>query len=587
MIERDWRDYDEKWTPGDITDEAISHPAKFNRGLIKRIYMHLLQHHYVEPGQTILDPFGGVALGAADALQAGLNWVGVELEQNFADMSDGCDCTGMSKADWRRFYGRWGKAAYTDGRHWCPRCLAQAGQVSGGNGHAPVKIKRLARIAELEEKTGRHVARYPLVPFPGTPAGDMAMARQSAMFGAAPSTAYRCNSGEIPHSEPHHYTGNVELFARHARGGATAILLHGDSRQLRQVVAGAGATVSSPSYVQSLNKSDGIDWDKAITESPASRHQAKGRSVSGDYGPTPSNLGNLPPGRLDAVLSSMPYADSVNQTGVANDAGARIERKARAGVDMSQSKNVGGPNSVLRQPQVYGNTPGQLGAMHVCGSPPYAESLSSDDPDKRGGLFNDPKRHSDRTLTAEYGSSAGQLGRMHTVTSPPFGGKGQHTGGPPPLKHNDGRNAPRNYSGLVHGDGYSTTPENLGNLDADVNGNFWEAASTIMSEVAAILEPGAYATWVCKSFVRDGAIVDFPDQWRQLGEAHGFETVEWIWAHLVEERGTQMMLDGGVKRKRTARKSFFRNLYEQKHPENAIDFEVVIIQRKNEPTCQP
>lgn len=74
--------YDSSWR-GIIVPEAYRHPAKFARGLIQRIYRHMLQQGYVRPGMTVVDPFGGVALGAVDAMENGLRWVGVELEPHF------------------------------------------------------------------------------------------------------------------------------------------------------------------------------------------------------------------------------------------------------------------------------------------------------------------------------------------------------------------------------------------------------------------------------------------------------------------------------------------------------------------------
>jgi hypothetical protein len=89
------------------------------------------------------------------------------------------------------------------------------------------------------------------------------------------------------------------------------------------------------------------------------------RRLSPDgYGTAQGNLGNLPPGTPPAAaVGSPPYIGSVNQSTQANDARARVERKAQAGVDVSRAVNVGGPNSVLNQPQVYGVSEGQLGAM--------------------------------------------------------------------------------------------------------------------------------------------------------------------------------------------------------------------------------
>jgi len=74
--------YVESWK-GLITDDSYAHPAKFARSLIQRIYRHMLAQGYVQRGQTVVDPFGGVALGALDAMRMGLRWIGCELEPKF------------------------------------------------------------------------------------------------------------------------------------------------------------------------------------------------------------------------------------------------------------------------------------------------------------------------------------------------------------------------------------------------------------------------------------------------------------------------------------------------------------------------
>src|SRR3990167_947048 len=94
-----WRGcYDSGWQ-GKITPESFSHPAKFSRALIRRIYEHALSEGWLAPGMTVLDPFGGVALGALDAVWNGLNYVGVELEPKFVKL-------GQANIDlWQRKYG--------------------------------------------------------------------------------------------------------------------------------------------------------------------------------------------------------------------------------------------------------------------------------------------------------------------------------------------------------------------------------------------------------------------------------------------------------------------------------------------------
>ncbi len=78
--------YDDGWK-GLITPESFSHPAKFARGLIERIYDHLLVQGYVHKGDLIGDCFGGAALGGIVAAYRGLRWVGVELEPRFVELA--------------------------------------------------------------------------------------------------------------------------------------------------------------------------------------------------------------------------------------------------------------------------------------------------------------------------------------------------------------------------------------------------------------------------------------------------------------------------------------------------------------------
>ena len=90
--------YADTWQDS-IVAEAFCHPAKFSRGLIHRIYRHMLEQGYIAEGMTVLDPFGGVALGALDALTYGLRWVGCELEPRFVAL-------GQQNLDlWRQRYG--------------------------------------------------------------------------------------------------------------------------------------------------------------------------------------------------------------------------------------------------------------------------------------------------------------------------------------------------------------------------------------------------------------------------------------------------------------------------------------------------
>ena len=252
------------------------------------------------------------------------------------------------------------------------------------------------------------------------------------------------------------------------------------------------------------------------------------RGLSADYGHTP--------GQLAAMVSSPPYADSVNQSDQANDAGARIERKGAAGIDTDKSVNVGGPNSVLNREQVYGKEEGQLGAM------------------KDGGLYA-------------------------TVSSPPYRTGGHHNGVFDTWGGEIGETDTPAWSRLAKKDtGYGQSHGQMEQMGQE--GDFWTAARTIVDQCYLVLKDGAIAVWVVKRFVRDKQIVDFPDQWRMMCEAAGFETVEWIRAWFIEDCGTQIDMFGNHVERKIERKSFFRRLYESKYPENSIDWEDILIMRK-------
>jgi len=532
VIERNWyKCYGEGWT-GMIIPDAFAHPAKFSRALIRRIYQHAIEQGYLTEGDTVLDPFGGVALGGLHAMRNGLHWVGVELEEKFVTLG------------------------------------------------------------------GQNIDLWD------------------------------------------------EQFGRMPRWG-TATLVQGDSRELGNVLVEAGGVVSSPPYAETAveKSSDGVDLRKQYN---TYQEQGGGASFeafcatqrlhSQGYGGSDGQMAAMKPGSHATIVSSPPYADGCAHTG---------------GNDPNPEHVKGG--------KLYG-----VGIAGAISSPPYSESLASDDPDKRGGLFRDPRRRSDKTLTAEYGETPGQLGGMKAgefgavVGSPLFqqsvsrdtvdkdarvalarqlgisnakhitaidmekvgqrtqrygntdGQLGQMNGGDfeavvssPPwegtLESGEGLDVNKLYDGMVDRHGRSGSDsdrqkqvelmtkriqgreygESDGQLGQDEGETFWAAARQIMEQCYQVLAPGAVAIWVLKSFVRNKQIVDFPDQWRQLGEACGFESVEWIRAWLVEDRGKQWDLWGNLEERRVERKSFFRRLAE-KNGSPRIDYEVVLVQRKPE-----
>lgn len=394
--------YKERWGD-DIVPDAYAHPAKFARGLIRHIYIHLRDHGYLFPGDTILDPFAGVALGGLDAALLGYNWLGGELEQKFVDL-------------------------------------------------------------------GRQ---------------------------------------------------NIELWVKQYRplwpdSWGKAVLLQGDSRHLGKMIREADGLVSSPPF------GSGETRDRFPVQEGEIADCITRAYTQDNQGNTQGNLATMTTSDagLDAVLTSPPYAAGCAHTGGADPKPEHVE---------------GGEIRFVE----YGNSEGQLAAMPEgdldagVSSPPYEGALG------KAREYVDEKR----------------------------------------ARADANRDIMQCKAGPVHDLRYSSTPANLGNDSGD---NFWTAARQIVDQCYLVLKPGAVAVWVVKRFVRKKQIIDFPDQWRQMCEAAGFETVEWIRAWVVEEHGMQLGLFGESKALRKERKSFFRRLYERNYPENAIDWEDVLIMRRAE-----
>lgn len=65
-----------------IVPRAYQHPA------IERIYVHAREEAWLQPGQHVLDPLAGVAIGGIAAANAGLRWTGIELEGHFVALAE-------------------------------------------------------------------------------------------------------------------------------------------------------------------------------------------------------------------------------------------------------------------------------------------------------------------------------------------------------------------------------------------------------------------------------------------------------------------------------------------------------------------
>lgn len=266
--------------------------------------------------------------------------------------------------------------------------------------------------------------------------------------------------------------------------------------------------------------------------------------------------------RADCVVSSPPFLESL----------AKENPEFTAGRDRGKYINRAANSD-------YGQTPGQLGAMKpgsveaIISSPPFSNPGCQ--PQTFQAVRSTLKKEGwERKPGEEYGTTPGNLGNLKpgevdaVVSSPPFESSDNRGG----TKMSDG------YFDKVGGIGTSDdtgfSKDSLANKQGET---FWQAARQIVSECHKILKPGGCAIWVVKAFVRKGAIVDFPGDWRRLCESQGFQTVHEHHAMLVKETRHSGLFGEIVETKE--RKSFFRRLAEKKGSPK-IDYEVVLCMRK-------
>lgn len=283
-------------------------------------------------------------------------------------------------------------------------------------------------------------------------------------------------------------------------------ILQGDSRKLCELVESADIIIGSPPFGSSLESKDREFREKST---PGRTNKCS------DYGKSAGQLGAMKPGKVDMVISSPPYAETMSSEKSGID-WSKIKRENGSPRDMSKEpghKTRIGAGSEMR----YGTSEGNLGNLKagdvdvILSSPPFQKSMvESGDPNYAHKFHGSQK---------DYGKSAGQLGQEQGPT-------------------------------------------------------FWQAAKEILQQCHKILRPGGHAIWVCKDFVRKGKRVPFSDDWLRLCESVGFKLVCRHRAMLVKEE-VKDDLFGGQITKKTERKSFFRRLAEAKGSPK-IDWEDVI-----------
>lgn len=307
-------------------------------------------------------------------------------------------------------------------------------------------------------------------------------------------------------------------YAPHFPRWGTAALVQGDSRGFAGIVGGLAGVVSSPPYASgekghpSLGSVNRDDWGTD------GRDIAGRRGVDGNYGSTPGQLGSMPAGDLDAVVSSPAYGDTVKK---GDGPGARWDAKTHPGNPAKISSATS-----------YGDTPGQVGRLDaVISSNPFEASMNSTDEKfivkHLNDIGRDPFSNGALSLRGTYGTTSGNTG--------------------------------------------TTTGE-----------TFWTASRAIVEQVHMALKPGGYVAWVTGDFVRKGQRVLFGKQWMTLCQACGFEAHTWAIAWKTEHHGTQLGFFEDVERRTDRVSFFRRLANERNPAAAILNEDVIIMRRADD-----
>ncbi|KKL64003.1 hypothetical protein LCGC14_2169450 [marine sediment metagenome] len=399
-------------------------------------------------------------------------------------------------------------------------------------------------------------------------------------------------------------------------GNPWPIIIQGDSRGLCEIVESAvDIIVSSPPFIESLQSNDPefhAKWCKQHGRD-VTKPNYKGK-IDG-YGQTPGQLGSMKPGKVDMVIKKdltnkttstiiskkqenaydTETSQSSRNVSIGNDdiPHSKGNRQMSAGCNETFTESgVQNPQTKSHREMAKTKERNRMAVSHDGFQPESDSGVSiiweilkkyglviSDVMNREMGsgspVLSLPHEHNEKEVVEgkESGdsdpkkqcASGMEIGLI--ISSPPYEEGIGHGGNPTSTDKEKALH-------IANSKRYSETNENLGNQRGDT---FWQAAKEIVQQCYQLLKPGGHAIWVTKAFVRKGAIVDFPGDWRQLCESVGFETVCVHHAMLVNET-TENGLFGEMTEKKE-RKSFFRRLAESKGSP-PIDYEVILCMSK-------
>ena len=309
-----------------VTSASFTHPAKMAWSLCAWIMQHLRDEGWAQPGAVICDPMAGICTTLLLAADAGFQAWGVELESHF--FSEAQANIALNRHVWEQLGKPIPRIVQGDARNLLT-LVREAGivvssppyaqSVHDGNGidHTKFRGKPAGRNSQASAQgysTPAAVISSPPFADQGVPDARHlhfdARRREASIAQkqreGVPDGYSRPNAiiSSPPYADGSAHTGGADSHPQLIQGGHTGHVLQSYSEPV--------AIVSSPPFHSQMNQ--GGDTPAAhgrgrhTREPRPSELNGSSRIVTDGFGNTAGQLGSLPMGDVQAVISSPPYA---------------------------------------------------------------------------------------------------------------------------------------------------------------------------------------------------------------------------------------------------------------------------------------
>lgn len=289
------------------------------------------------------------------------------------------------------------------------------------------------------------------------------------------------------------------------------------------------AVITSPPYHPSSETGKGLTkkGKKAMEKSQNRRYTDKSMANALAYSEDPQNIGNLPRGNIDAVITSPPYGDSKKQPHRIDLEHEVLSMETDSRPDTKHRRTPGRVRAIKSLLSGYGNEQSNIGNLPVDAvitSPPYEQTKTFQDIEFMKSIAQD---QSDKLRRGE------NKGHYRTAEA-------------------EKRSLDKLQTGNIE------SKNNIGNLGKET---YLQAMLKVYLEMFKVLKPNGLAIIVIKPFIRNKQVVDLPwHTWLLLDRA-GFRLVRLLKLRLEQE-------------------SFWRVIYHQKYNAPKIAHEYILVLQK-------